>query len=64
VSLEFSSVVAFCGVLASSLWSLWLGRARRAGWFNILCGILIAIASVLLLWTAAEFHLLSFGTNF
>ena len=64
VSLELLGIVAFCGLLVSSLLSLWLARARRAGWFNILCDILIALASVFLLWTAAEFHLLSLGTNF
>jgi hypothetical protein len=64
VSLELLGIVAFCGLLVSSLWSLWIARARHAGWFNILCGVLIALASVFLLWTAAEFHLLSIGTNF
>lgn len=64
VSVELLGVVAFCGLLMSSLWSLWIARARCADWFNTLCGILIALASVFLLWTAAEFHLLSLGTNF
>jgi CubicO group peptidase (beta-lactamase class C family) len=64
VSLEILGVVAFCGLLVSSLWSLWIARARRTGWFNILCSILIALASAVLLWTAAEFHLLSLGTHF
>ena len=64
VSLELSGIVAFCGLLVSSLWSLRLAQARRAGWFPVVCSVLTLLASVFLLWVAAGFHLLSIGTNF
>jgi CubicO group peptidase (beta-lactamase class C family) len=64
VSLELLGIVAFCGLFACAMRNLWIVRARRAGWFPVVCSVLTLLASVFLLWAAAGFHLLSIGTNF
>jgi len=64
VSLELLGILAFCGLFVTGLRNLWLVRARRAGWFTVLCSVLTVLASVFLFWAAADFHLLSIGTQF
>jgi CubicO group peptidase (beta-lactamase class C family) len=56
--------IAFIGLLALAGWNLRQTFLEKRRWFVKLWGIALLLSAAILLWVAAAFHLIGFGTNF
>jgi CubicO group peptidase (beta-lactamase class C family) len=62
--LQIVTPIAFFGLLALAIWSLWLSWTGSRGWFAKLWWVAFLFAAVMVLWGAFVCHLLGFGHNY
>lgn len=56
--------IAFIGLLALAGWNLRQVFLEKRRWFVKLWAVALLLSAAILLWVAAAFHLIGFGTNF
>jgi CubicO group peptidase (beta-lactamase class C family) len=62
--LQIASLLVFVGGFLVALWNLWVVWTGKRRWTTKVWSIVLAIASLTVLWIALAFHLIDFGTNF
>ncbi len=63
-SLHLLSVVGYVGGGAALLWAAYVAWAARRSWASRLWTAALALAALVLLWTAVAYHLMSFRTTY
>jgi CubicO group peptidase (beta-lactamase class C family) len=56
--------IAFIGLLALAGWNLRQAFIEKRRWFVKLWAVALLLSAAIILWVAAAFHLIGFGTNF
>ncbi|MGH6780479.1 MAG: serine hydrolase domain-containing protein, partial [Sphingomonadaceae bacterium] len=64
ILLQIVSPIVFLGLVGVAAWNLWLIWKGKRGWFSKLWSIVLLFSAIVLLWAAAGFNLIGFGTNF
>lgn len=64
LTLQVVGTLAYFGLLAASVWNLWLAFKGRRGWFSKLWSVLLVLGAFFLLWVALVFKLVSFGAGY
>jgi hypothetical protein len=62
--LEIASAVGFSALAACALWIACRSWLRPQSWLNRAWSALCVAGALSILWTAAAFHLISFGANY
>ena len=62
--LQFLALVVFVGAAVIALWHAWVVWRAKRTWFSRLWSILLALATLVVLWVGVAFHLIDFGVNY
>ncbi len=62
--LEIFGAVAFVGGTAVMLWNLWTVWTDKRSWQARVWTVVLALSSIIVLWTALAFQLITFGTHY
>jgi CubicO group peptidase (beta-lactamase class C family) len=63
-AIEIGGSIAFVGGCAAMLWNLWVVWTGPHRWTARVWSLVLAVSSVIVLWIAIAFRLLSFGVNY
>ncbi|MEO7467599.1 MAG: serine hydrolase domain-containing protein [Sphingobium limneticum] len=63
-SLQIGGLIVFVGGVMLAGWNLWIATREKRGWFGKLWAVLILLATLLVLYTAWTFGLLSMTVNY
>jgi CubicO group peptidase (beta-lactamase class C family) len=63
-AIEIGGSIAFVGCCTGMLWNLWVVWTGPRRWAARIWSIVLALSSLIVLWIAIAFRLLSFGVNY
>ena len=60
---QIVGLLLFFGFVGLAGWAAYLAFRTKRGWFGKLWSVLLLAATIVMLWVALAFHLISFGAN-
>lgn len=64
ITIQVLTPIAFVGLLVLAGWNLRQALLEKRGWFSKLWAVALLASAAVILWVAAAFHLIGFGTNY